>query len=76
MPAVGVQSGRLRVSNWIVHGLYIKKTIVPWLLTPFQHVVDPSCVRAVADDKSAVTPPSSFGKRTNRHPARLPQLGG
>jgi hypothetical protein len=50
---------RLRVSNWIVQRLYhyaVKKTVELRLLTAFQHVVDPTRVRTVADENSAVTP--------------------
>src|SRR6202161_4829762 len=50
---------RLRVSNWIVQRLYnyaVKKTVELRLLTVFQHVVDPTRVRTVADKNSAVTP--------------------
>ena len=50
---------RLRVGNWIVQGLYnyaVKKTVELRLLTVFQHVVDPTRVRTVADENSAVTP--------------------
>src|SRR5260370_237360 len=50
---------RLRVSNWIVQRLYnyaVKKTVELCLLTVFQHVVDPTRVRTVADKNSAVTP--------------------
>ena len=50
---------RLRVSNWIVQRLYnyaVKKTVELRLLTVFQHIVDPTRVRTVADKNSAVTP--------------------
>ena len=50
---------RLRVSNWIVPRLYdyaVKKTVELGFLTAFQHVVDPTRVRTVADKNSAVTP--------------------
>ena len=50
---------RLRVSNWIVQRLYnyaVKKTVELRLLTVFQHVIDPTRVRTVADKNSAVTP--------------------
>jgi hypothetical protein len=50
---------RLRVSNWIVQRLYnyaVKKTVELRLLTVFQHVVDPTRVRTIADKNSAVTP--------------------
>ena len=43
---------RLRVSNWIVPRLYdyaVKKTVELGFLTVFQHVVDPTRVRTVAD---------------------------
>ena len=54
-----ISKERLRVSNWIVQGLYnyaVKKTVELRLLTVFQHVVDPTRVRTVADKNSAVTP--------------------
>src|SRR6202166_159559 len=50
---------RLRVSNWIVKRLYnyaVKKTVELQLPTVFQHVVDPTRVRTVADKNSAMTP--------------------
>ena len=52
-------NGRLRVSNWIVQRLYdyaVKKRVELRFLTVFQHVVDPTCVRAVADKYPAMTP--------------------
>ena len=50
---------RLRVSNWIVQRLYdyaVKKRVELRFLTVFQHVFDPTRVRAVADKYSAMTP--------------------
>ena len=47
-----VPKGRLRVSNWIVQRLYnyaIDETVEFRLLAVFQHIVDPACVRTVAD---------------------------
>ena len=52
-------NGRLRVSDWIVQGLYdyaVKKTVEFRLLTVFQHIADPARVCTVADKNSAVTP--------------------
>ena len=52
-------NGRLRVSNWIVQRLYdyaVKKRVELRFLTVFQHVFDPTRVRAVADKYSAMTP--------------------
>ena len=52
-------NGRLRVSNWIVQRLYdyaVKKRVELRFLTVFQHVVDPTRVRAVADKYPAMTP--------------------
>ncbi len=50
---------RLRVGNWIVQGLYndaVNETVELRFLTVFQHVVDPTRVRTVADKNSAITP--------------------
>jgi hypothetical protein len=50
---------RLRVSDWIVQRLYnyaVNETVELRLLTVFQHVVDPTRVRTVADKNSARTP--------------------
>src|ERR1039458_6835934 len=50
---------RLRVSNWSVQRLYnyaVNETVELRLLAVFQHVVDPTRVRTVADKNSAVTP--------------------
>jgi hypothetical protein len=50
---------RLRVSNWIVQRLYnyaVNETVELRLLAVFQHVVDPTRVRTVADKNSAITP--------------------
>jgi hypothetical protein len=48
---------RLRVSNWIVQRLYIKQSRRNRrTLAVFQHVVDPTRVRTVADKNSAITP--------------------
>jgi hypothetical protein len=50
---------RLRVGNWIMQRLYdyaVKKLVELRLLGPFQHIVDPTPVRAVADKNLAVTP--------------------
>ena len=52
-------NGRLRVSNWIVQRLYdyaVKKRVELRFLTVFQHVFDPTRVRAVADKYPAMTP--------------------
>ena len=52
-------NGRLRVSNWIVQRLYdyaVKKRVELRFLAVFQHVFDPTRVRAVADKYSAMTP--------------------
>src|ERR1022692_3122586 len=50
---------RLRVSNWIVQRLYnyaVNETVELRFLAVFQHVVDPTRVRTVADKNSTVTP--------------------
>ena len=50
---------RLRVSNWIVQRLYnyaVNETVELRFLAVFQHVVDPTRVRTVADKNSAITP--------------------
>ena len=54
-----IPKGRLRVSNWIVQKLYnyaVNETVELRLLAVFQHVVDPTRVRTVADKNSAITP--------------------
>ena len=50
---------RLRVSNWIVQGLYdyaVKEAVELRLLAVFQHVADPTRVCTVADKNSTVAP--------------------
>jgi hypothetical protein len=50
---------RLRVSNWIMQRPYnyaVKKTVELRFLTVFQHVVDPTRIRAIADKNSAACP--------------------
>jgi hypothetical protein len=50
---------RLRVGNWIVHGLYnytVKQSLERRLLAVFQHIVNPTRIGAVTDKNSAVTP--------------------
>ena len=50
---------RLRVSDWIVQRLYnyaVNETVEIRLLAVFQHVVDPTRVRTVADQNSAIAP--------------------
>src|SRR6202044_702980 len=52
-------NGRLRVSDWIVQGLYdyaVKETVELRLLAVFQHVADPTRVCTVADKNSTVAP--------------------
>ena len=54
-----IPKGRLRVSNWIVQRLYnyaVNETFELGLLAVFQHVVDPTRVRTVADKNSTMTP--------------------
>ena len=51
--------GRLRVNNRIVPRLYnyaVNETVELRFLAVFQHVVDPTRVRTVADKNSAITP--------------------
>jgi hypothetical protein len=53
---------RLRVSNWIVQGLYdyaVSETVERRLLTVFQHVVDPTRISTVTDKDMAVRPLNS-----------------
>ena len=73
---VPLPKGRLRASNWIVQGLYndaVKKTVELRLLTVFQHVVDPTRVRTVANkeigrDPSRSSPNSrGLGSQRQRH---------
>jgi hypothetical protein len=48
---------RLRVSNWIVQGLYdyaVNETVERRLLTVFQHIGDPTRISTVTDEDSAV----------------------
>jgi len=52
-------NGRLRVSDWMVQGLYdyaVKETVELRLLAVFQHVADPTRVCIVADKNSTVAP--------------------
>jgi hypothetical protein len=57
-----VSKERLRVSNWIVQGLYdyaVSETVERRLLTVFQHIVDPTRISTVTDEDSAVRPLNS-----------------
>ena len=54
-----IPKGRLRVNNWIIQRLYndaVNEAIELGLLSVFQHVVDPTRIRTVADKDSAITP--------------------